>query len=146
MTVQRTEQARYRRQRASVRAARTDARRLTTDWHHPDLADTVEAVVSELVTNAVIHGTTGRGSQVHVTYRLLPDRLRIEVRDAASGTPRLIRPVSPNGDNPERGRGLVVVAALSTRWGVIPRVIGKSVWAEVLLTQPTTPGDREAER
>lgn len=146
VTVQRTEQARYRRQRSSVRVARLEARQLTADWKHPDLTDDVETLVSELVTNAVIHGTTGRGSQVHVTYRLLGDRLRVEVRDAASGAVRIIRPASRGDDVPDRGRGLLVVAELAHRWGVIPRVIGKSVWFEVLLTTQVTPVTGEAER
>lgn len=146
MTVQRTEQARYRRQRSSVGHARREARQLTADWKHPETSDDVETLVSELVTNAVIHGTTGRGSGVHVTYRLLEDRLRVEVRDAASGTVRIIRPASRGDDVPDRGRGLLVVASLSARWGVIPRVIGKSVWFEVLLTTQAAPVTGEAER
>ncbi|QKW31215.1 ATP-binding protein [Streptomyces seoulensis] len=133
MTVQRTEQARYRRQRPVVRAVRADARALADKWQHPELADDLALLVSELITNAVIHGTTGRGSQVHVTYRLLDDRLRVDVRDAATGRPRTVRSTSLDGSPREYGRGLVVVAAIADRWGVSPHVIGKSVWFELAL-------------
>lgn len=125
MAVQRTEQVRrYRRQRPSVGAARMDARALADKWQRPEIADDLALLVSEVVTNAVIHGTTGRGSQVHVHYRLLDDRLRVEVRD--------------------HGRGLIVVASLAHRWDVIPRVIGKSVWFEILLNKQAAPDIEEA--
>lgn len=133
VTVQPTEQMRYRRYRPSVRAARADARALAGRWQHPQLADDLALTVSELVTNAVIHGATGRGSRVQVTYALLEDRLRVEVRDAADGRPLLFQNRAARAELHTLGRGLTVVAALSHRWGVIPRVIGKSVWAELLL-------------
>ncbi|MEU7375554.1 ATP-binding protein [Streptomyces albidoflavus] len=133
VTVQPTEQMRYRRYRPSVRAARADARALAGRWQHPQLADDLALTVSELVTNAVIHGATGRGSHVQVTYALLEDRLRVEVRDAADGRPLLFQNRAARAELHTLGRGLTVVAALSHRWGVIPRVIGKSVWAELLL-------------
>ncbi|MEV8064649.1 ATP-binding protein [Streptomyces sp. NPDC085995] len=98
------------------------------------MADDLALLVSELITNAVIHGSTGRGSQVHVTYRLLDDRLRVDVRDAATGRPRLMRPTSLDGVPRDYGRGLIVVATLADRWGVTPHVIGKSVWFELALS------------
>ncbi|MEU4653924.1 ATP-binding protein [Streptomyces sp. NPDC023723] len=143
MTVQRTKQARYRRQRPAVRAARADARALADKWQHPDIVGDLTLLVSEVVTNAVIHGTTGRGSQVQVTYCLLDDRLRVDVRDAAPDRPRVLRATSVSGEIREFGRGLMVVASLAHRWGVTTRVIGKSVWFEVLLNKQTTAGTQE---
>ncbi|MDX3277302.1 ATP-binding protein [Streptomyces scabiei] len=136
---------RYRRQRPTVRAARVDARALADKWQHPEIADDLEMLVSEVVTNAVIHGTTGRGSQVHVHYRLRDDRLRVEVRDSAPGQPRLMRAVSVTGEVRDHGRGLIVVASLAHRWGVIPRVIGKSVWFEILLNKQAASDTPEVE-
>ncbi|MFD6042123.1 ATP-binding protein [Streptomyces koyangensis] len=132
MTDQPTEQMRYRRYRPSARAARADARALAGRWQHPRLADDLTLLVSELVTNAVIHGATGRGSHVQVTYALLEDRLRVEVRDAA-GRPKLLPGQVVRSELRTLGRGLTVVAGVSHRWGVTPRVIGKSVWFELLL-------------
>ncbi|QCW80677.1 ATP-binding protein [Streptomyces sp. S6] len=143
MAVHRTEHERYRRRRPSVRAARADARALAGKWQHPEIADDLALLVSEVVTNAVIHGTTGRGSRVQVTYRLYDDRLHVDVRDAASGQPRVLRAASVRGEHREHGRGLIVVASLARRWGVVPRVIGKSVWFEVLLDKQAAPATEE---
>jgi anti-sigma regulatory factor (Ser/Thr protein kinase) len=133
MTVERTEVARYRRYRPAVAVARATARRLSNEWGLTEVTHIVESVVSELVANAVVHGHAARGSRVSVAYHLDAERLRVEVRDWATGMPRTVRR-SPAGEAPdESGRGLRVVAALTDRWGVIPRVIGKSVWFEIRL-------------
>ncbi|MFB8777135.1 ATP-binding protein [Streptomyces broussonetiae] len=140
----RSVQVRYRRYRPAVPVARARARELAREWGLLQVADTLEWGVTELVTNAVIHGRAPRGSRVVVAYHLADDLLRVEVRDWASGMPRLIPLASPNGVVRESGRGLATVAALTDRWGVIPRVIGKSVWFEVALTsQATTAPDDE---
>lgn len=121
MAEPRSLQVRYRRYRPSVPVARTGAKTLAKEWGLPRYAaDFLEWVVTELVTNAVIHGRTMRGSHVLVAYHLADDLLRVEVRDAADGMPCV-----------DRGRGLQIVAALADDWGVTPRVIGKSVWAEI---------------
>ena len=81
-------------------------------------------VVSELVTNAVIHAST----TVTVGLQLLPGGgARIEVGDASSWppTPRAAGPDEPGG------RGLLLVDALSREWGVSTTADGKTVWAEV---------------
>ncbi|MGW6597984.1 ATP-binding protein [Streptomyces sp. NPDC055036] len=129
MTIQRTKLMQYRRYRPAVAIARTHARELAEKWELTAVRDSLELAVSELVANAVVHGRAAKGSRVTVTYRLDEDRLRAEVRDWASGMPRINRQ-SPHGTYATGGRGLQVVAALSDRWGVIPRVIGKSVWFE----------------
>lgn len=84
-----------------------------------------------MVANAVIHGQAARGSHVAVTYRPIRHGLRVEVRDWATGTPRAHELTDAEGDFAESGRGLAMVSALSHRWGVIPRVLGKSVWCEL---------------
>nr|WP_239148806.1 ATP-binding protein [Streptomyces sp. SID12501] len=128
-------QVRYRRYRPSVPVARAQARALSRQWRLPDsVADSLEWVVTELVTNAVIHGRATRGSRVAVTYHLDGGRLRVDVRDAASGMPSAGSPTPEDGDESEGGRGLQVVAALADDWGVTPRVIGKSVWAELAVS------------
>ncbi|MFC4035733.1 ATP-binding protein [Streptomyces polygonati] len=157
--VVRTTERTYRRYRPSVGVARRDARRLAAEWGLPEVADILASVISELVTNAVVHGRAPRGSRVLVTYRLDEDVrlrvervdrvervqpvrqvLRVEVRDWATGMPKTTRRPSPEAEN---GRGLRTVAALTDRWGVIPRVIGKSVWFEIrLLSGPAGPQSR----
>lgn len=135
MAEPRSLQVRYRRYRPSVPVARAKARVIADAWGLPRLvADSLEWVVTELVTNAVIHGRSARGSRVVVAYHLDDERLRVEVRDAASGTPRLDPSVLEDADDAEGGRGLKIVAALADDWGVTPRVIGKTVWAELAVS------------
>lgn len=108
------------------------------------MAKDLEWLVGELVTNAVVHGRAGRGSRVTVTYRLVGDLLRVDVRDTATGLPRPARWPAGGDDTAEGGRGMLIVAAVAHRWGVAPRVIGKSVWFEFRLA-PTEACARELE-
>lgn len=127
MAVHGTERARYGRRRDAVAGARRQARTLAGRWGFAGVADDVVGVVGELVANAVVHGRTGRGSYVEVSYRMAGRRLRIEVRDAAGGVPE----PREADELAEDGRGLAIVAALSARWGVERHVVGKSVWCEI---------------
>lgn len=89
------------------------------------LAD-VELVLSELITNAIKAGTT------RVTVELRADRhsVRVRVQDDAGGrlTVRAASPTTPGG------RGLPIVAALSSDWGVDETAPGKRVWATLATT------------
>ncbi len=89
-----------------------------------ELVDDAELLVSELVTNAMLHG------EGPVTLRILQgeDGLRLEVQDAGNAMPVPARPSTES----MTGRGLTLVAALSTGWG-IDRTEGggKIVWAEL---------------
>jgi DNA-binding NarL/FixJ family response regulator len=101
-------------------------------WRCEPLLDDVQLLVSELVTNAVVHA----GSEVEVAVRLLPDALRIEVIDRAPGTP--LRPGSPEEDA-ESGRGLLLVETLARAWGVDEVEGGKAVWFEVARPDASEP-------
>ena len=88
-----------------------------------DLAADAELVVSELVTNAVLHV----GPPVLVSVAVHPDGVRLEVADRSSRMPIPVRA----GEDAMTGRGLSVVAALSRDWGVTPSGDGKVAWAEL---------------
>ncbi|WP_443055316.1 SpoIIE family protein phosphatase [Streptomyces sp. NBC_00258] len=108
------------------------ARKLTrgalTRWELDSLADSVELLVSELVTNAV------RYTSRPITLRLLrSDVLRCEVADDVSQPPRLRH--SRTFD--EGGRGLFLVNKLSMRWGSSRLATGKIVWFEMALSRET---------
>ena len=80
-------------------------------------------VVSELVTNSVLHA--GTPSEVVV---VVDDRcVRVEVRDADPTLPTMRQP-SPDTVT---GRGLLLVDALTDRWGSSPAGPGKVVWFEL---------------
>jgi anti-sigma regulatory factor (Ser/Thr protein kinase) len=118
----------YRRERQSVPAARAFTRVALTDWGMAERADDVLLCVSELATNALVHGVPpGRG----FLLRLLPydgGGLRVEVHDSGDGVPAVPQPDA--GEPGEGGRGLLLVAELADRWGVSGRSPGKVVWCE----------------
>jgi anti-sigma regulatory factor (Ser/Thr protein kinase) len=119
--------------------ARLHARNIVCEWGLGELADTIELVVSELVTNAVRasldHDGRPRYSAEHglacVHLRLSTDGLTalVEVWDENA---RLPEPAEP-GLADESGRGLMLVDALAERWGwELPQSgRGKFVWALV---------------
>jgi DNA-binding NarL/FixJ family response regulator len=110
-----------------ARSAR-EARALVADaldsWGMAHLTETATLLVSELVTNAVVHAR----SDVQVIVRLVPSGLRVEVFDASPAVP-VPRVAAPEDVS---GRGLDFVDTMSTRWGVDHRGDdGKVVWFEV---------------
>ncbi|MGV2915825.1 ATP-binding protein [Streptomyces alfalfae] len=116
----------YRRERQSVPAARAFASATLADWGiEPLRAYDVTLCVSELATNALLHGVPpGRGYQLHLTH--VDDVLRVEVHDSGGGRPE----VGGGGETDTSGRGLRLVAALADRWGAEGRAPGKVVWCE----------------
>jgi anti-sigma regulatory factor (Ser/Thr protein kinase) len=80
-------------------------------------------VVSELVTNAIVHADSD--PRVVVTFD--EGRLRIEVHDHGAAPPQVRPKPGPDG-----GYGLRVVAAAADGWGWVPTSTGKVVWTEML--------------
>ncbi|GGZ28263.1 hypothetical protein GCM10010300_84170 [Streptomyces olivaceoviridis] len=102
--------------------ARRLARRALARWDLEDLTDSVELLVSEVVTNAV------RYASRPVTLRLLrTDVLRCEVGDDVPQLPRLRQARATD----EGGRGLYLVNRLARRWGATRLSTGKVVWFEL---------------
>ena len=109
---------------ASAGQARRFVDEVLSRWRCEAVLDDVKLLVSELVTNAVVHA----GSEVAVAVRLLPDAVRIEVVDRSSAT--TLRPSVP-AESAESGRGLLLVETMASAWGVEPMDGGKAVWFEV---------------
>ncbi|MFF9004352.1 SpoIIE family protein phosphatase [Streptomyces goshikiensis] len=104
--------------------ARRFARRALTRWGLEELQDSLELLVSEVVTNAV------RYAERPVTLRLLrTDVLRCEVGDDSPQLPRQRRA----RDTDEGGRGLFLVNRMARRWGATRLSSGKVVWFELPL-------------
>ncbi|MFI6445978.1 SpoIIE family protein phosphatase [Kitasatospora sp. NPDC050543] len=104
--------------------ARQFTRRTLQAWGLSALCDYAELMVSELVTNALLHADAPR------RLRLFRDRvLTVEVADAGGQTPQL----RPFAEQDEGGRGMYLVSELAHRWGSRPTREGKVVWAELEL-------------
>lgn len=109
----------------SVRRARRLVSTALEEWTLGDFTDSGTLIVSELVANAVGHT---RCRLVHVTVRRTEKTLvRIAVCDASRAVPTV---GSPDGSS-EVGRGLLLIDALSDRWGYYRHRRGKVVWAEL---------------
>ncbi|WP_420036239.1 ATP-binding protein [Streptomyces sp. cg28] len=121
----------YRRERQSVPAARDFTRAALTDWRKAARADDILLCVSELTTNALLHGVPpGRGFLLRITHDEGADTVRVEVHDSGPGTPAVPTPERSATDENENGRGLLLVEALADKWGVGERDPGKEVWCE----------------
>ncbi|MFJ9668179.1 ATP-binding protein [Streptomyces sp. NPDC101219] len=122
-TVPLSRQRRFPRARRSVPAARGFALETLTDWGYRDRHDDVLICVSELATNALLHGVPP-GRQFSLTLVGDGPLLRIEVRDSGSGLPE----VAEAAADACRGRGLSIVTAVADGFGVTVHEPGKTVW------------------
>jgi anti-sigma regulatory factor (Ser/Thr protein kinase) len=95
-------------------------------------ASDAELLVSELVTNSVVHANAGPRQALSVEVTTLDNRLRIAVADPGSRLrPRMLPP------DPEAagGLGLLLVDELSETWGVRQDLGSTCIWCELLLDQ-----------
>lgn len=111
--------------------ARAFVTRVLHRWQADEGVDVARWVVSELVTNAVVHARTEATVKVSLTRR----RIGLSVADRGPGGIR--RPARPGVDG---GWGLTVVAELTRRWGVLPRMGGGwVVWSVLGADTPAPP-------
>ncbi|HVM26411.1 MAG TPA: ATP-binding protein [Mycobacteriales bacterium] len=109
--------------RVSVAAARRTVAALCGPAGLEGLCDTAELLTSEVVTNALVHGD----GQIQIRAQAAHGRLRVEVQDQGTGIPQ----PREAGPADEGGRGMRLLAALATGWGVTPVTGGKVVWFEL---------------
>ncbi|MFI6630049.1 ATP-binding protein [Nonomuraea fuscirosea] len=134
--------------RRSAKAPR-QARQAVGLWladDHPTLRSNALLVVSELVTNVVVHMPAGAPHDwVKVRLGLADDFVRLEVTDPGTATPEpSFRPVQVNSLE-SSGRGLCLVASLSVRCGTQRIECGhRVVWADLTAAEVRT-GDASAE-
>jgi DNA-binding NarL/FixJ family response regulator len=110
---------------AAPRAA-SEARRLLRDLVGGDdneLIHNAELLVSELVTNSVVHASSSPTVDIQVTAAAV----RVDVRDSDPTLPEIHK------SDPERtgGRGLFLVDQIASRWGAEASADGKVVWFEL---------------
>ncbi|MFC9424559.1 ATP-binding protein [Streptomyces sp. NPDC056987] len=111
----------------SVSLARHRAGRLVIEWGRPELSWSAALLVSELGTNALLHGCL-RDRLFRVRLALGARVLRIEVSDPRGERLPAVRVAA---DEECFGRGLLIVEQVAGRWGVAPRAVGKTVWCEL---------------
>lgn len=105
-----------------VSRSRRAAEHTLRTWGLGELGDVASLLLSELLTNVLVH--VGPGAWHSLTLRHDGARLRVEVRDAS---PRL--PAARGGGlDDEFGRGLALVECLAAAWGAEETASGKVVW------------------
>lgn len=119
----------------SAAAARRHLRTVLQDAGLDQVLDEALLVVSELVTNAVVHA----GTEVELHVRAEPGGLWLQVVDHLPGVVPLMR--AADGDR-EGGRGVFLLDALASEWGTAHRPDSKAVWCRLALPGPT--GQRPA--
>ncbi|WP_432084934.1 ATP-binding SpoIIE family protein phosphatase [Streptomyces sp. bgisy095] len=115
-----------------IAEAREQVRQLLHDWADGDQLDSAVLMVSEMVTNVLVHTDGDALLVAEVACDGRSRRLRVEVSDTSDELPHRRRP----GEMASSGRGLVLMEMLAHAWGVDPRGEGKSIWFE--LNEPGT--------
>ena len=105
---------------SSARAARRDVIEVLEEAGFADRAGDGALAVSELVTNAVLHGR----EPIRMRLLVTSEGVRVEVHDGSPVSPAF----SMMDPTAVTGRGLVLVSAVADRWGVDPDESGKTVW------------------
>ncbi|MEV7465996.1 SpoIIE family protein phosphatase [Streptomyces kronopolitis] len=110
-----------------IAEARRQVRALLHDWADPDQVDSAVLMVSEMVTNVLLHTDGDALLVAEVTGERGSRRVRIDVADSSDELPHRRCP----GELASSGRGLVLLELLAGAWGVDPRGDGKSTWCEL---------------
>ncbi|MFF9068227.1 SpoIIE family protein phosphatase [Streptomyces sp. NPDC014891] len=116
-----------------IAAAREQVRQLLHDWRDEEQLDSAVLMVSEMVTNVLVHTDGDALLVAEVACGEKARRLRVEVSDGSDELPHKRHP----GEMASSGRGLVLMEMLADAWGVDPRGEGKAIWFE--LNEPNGP-------
>ncbi len=119
---------------AAAAEARRQVRVAIRDWKVPVDPDIAVLLTSDLITNAI---TRGRGRPLTLAIRCSRGHLRIDVYD----TSRFLPPGMDEPAGTDAGRGLVLVAALSTEWGSFRTPAGKAMYFTLGFPPDRLPGD-----
>jgi anti-sigma regulatory factor (Ser/Thr protein kinase) len=108
----------------SVRAARHFVTDQLGRWAMPDLCETAALLVSELVSNALLHARTG----VRLSMERQRNGVRVGVADGSDGRLALRN----HAVDATTGRGLMILDRLASDWGEDHGPHGKTVWFELV--------------
>ncbi|GAA2284711.1 hypothetical protein GCM10010234_24150 [Streptomyces hawaiiensis] len=107
------------------RHIRRIVRSFLAEWRMPELSDAVELGVTELLANVVRHVPDRRCALLLLRQRT---GVRVEVTDSSDELPRLPEALDAEAEN---GRGLLLLDAMTDKWGVsLWSGGGKTVWFE----------------
>ncbi len=129
-----------------IAEARRQVRDVLHDWADPDQVDSAVLMVSEMVTNVLLHTDGDALLVAEISGERGGRRIRVDVSDGSDELPHRRSP----GELASSGRGLVLMDLLAGAWGVDPRGDGKSIWFElhedqgVLPPMPRPPDSRRA--
>ncbi|GHA62610.1 SpoIIE family protein phosphatase [Streptomyces tendae] len=112
---------------ARIATARQHLRDLLHDWPGEEQRDAAVLLLSEMLTNVLVHTDTDALLVAEVAGEPGERRIRVEVTDNGDDLPHKRRP----GEMASSGRGLMLVELLADAWGVAPRGEGKSIWYEL---------------
>ncbi|WP_328623346.1 SpoIIE family protein phosphatase [Streptomyces sp. NBC_00354] len=110
-----------------IAGARRQIRELLHDWADEEQVDSAVLIVSEMITNVLMHTDGDALLVAEAVGELGTRRLRIEVADASDELPHKRHP----GEMASSGRGVLLMEMLADTWGVDPRGEGKSIWFEM---------------
>ena len=112
----------------AVSSARSVVEDAIRTWRVPVDTDMAVLLTSELVTNAVTHGTPAAGTFVLLTIACDAAGLRVDVHDSSGNLPVLDSLADKAPAEAETGRGLLLVTTLSAEWGFYRTPAGKAVY------------------
>ena len=119
----------------SASSSPREAREILRDWltakELAALSDDAAVLVSELVTNAVLHG----GEEIIVYASVTDEKVRVEVFDS---DPRSELVGVSHSSEATSGRGLSMVDSMADDWGCVPAVGGTRTWFELATESPPT--------
>ncbi|MER7764723.1 SpoIIE family protein phosphatase [Streptomyces sp. NPDC097619] len=122
-----------------IAGARRQIRELLHDWTEEDQVDSAVLMVSEMVTNVLMHTDGDALLTAEAVGERGSRRLRVEVADGSDELPHKRQP----GEMASSGRGVLLMEMLADAWGVDPRGEGKSIWFE--LHEPAAPAEGTAD-
>ncbi|MFJ8011802.1 SpoIIE family protein phosphatase [Streptomyces sp. NPDC096339] len=110
-----------------IAGARQQIRELLHDWADEEQLDSAVLMVSEMVTNVLMHTDGDALLVAEAVGELGERRLRVEVADGSDELPHKRHP----GEMASSGRGVLLMEMLADNWGVDPRGEGKTIWFEL---------------
>lgn len=111
----------------SARHIRRILRMYLIRWDMAELIDAAELAMTELVSNVVRHVP---GRRCTLLFLRRPGGVRVEVTDGYPRPARTPAPAAAGEELSEGGRGLLLVEAVTDRWGTVPLPGGKTIWFE----------------